>query len=52
MYGRNLVMGEKIYIFKLTLFKLGCLCRSVWDVAFNETFFLNQALKKYIKVWI
>ncbi len=28
-------------VFKRTLFKLGCLCWSVWDVAFkDETFFL------------
>ncbi len=34
--------------FKLTLFKLGCLCRSVWDVAFNdETFFLIRLSSKY-----
>ncbi len=43
----------KYIFFKLTLFKLGCLCWSVWNAAFNdETFFLNQALKKYITIWI
>ncbi len=32
--------GRVTFSFKLTLFKLGCLCWSVWDVTFNdETFF-------------
>ncbi len=31
---------------KHTLFKLGCLCKSVWDVAFNdETFFVIKLSK-------
>ncbi len=32
----------------LTLFKLGCLCWSIWDVAFNdETFFKSGSQKVY-----
>ncbi len=32
--------GRVNIFFKLILFKLGCLCWSVWDAAFNdETFF-------------
>ncbi len=38
------------FFFKLTLFKLGCLCWSVWDVAFNdETFFLIRLSKSIYK---
>ncbi len=39
--------GRVKYMFKLTLFKLGCLCWSVWDVVFNdETFFFKSGSQK------
>ncbi len=44
--------GSIFFVFKLTLFKLGCLCLSVWGVAFNDEIFFFIRLKKYIQIWI
>ncbi len=48
---RNLVMGEySFFFFLLTLFKLGCLCWSVWYVAFHvETLLLIRLSKSIYK---
>ncbi len=47
---RNLIMGEYFFFFLLTLFKLGCLCWSVWDLAFHvETLLLIRLSKSIYK---